>query len=666
MAETLPIRDALMAFAPRQPLRAALFLTYAFDGRWFEEALVPDLCDRPIATMLVIRDRNAITSEAPSVRYRKVNAARSAVFHPKLVVLIAEDRARAVITSANLTRGGYERQAELGRVFDLDPEHISDRTLFASLVDYLAKGVSTEVRGDAARELGEIVEALREVVSMYKTQSGPHALLHNYERPIWDQVLERLPHRRLRRAVIVSPFFEPDRKRPEDPPLAAEDTSILGRIVFEDFEFEPPKHEPSIQVFFRQSEGRTELPVRKLQKLVDRVAFFAQDERQRRLHAKLVLLEGAEGSKRSPFLVALHGSPNFTSAGLLRIPPYGNSELAILTELPAKRSSFSQSVAALGLTKGFTRVEDLGALKVESGDQPPAPPGQGIADSTYRVAESAVSLTFLQPTPSGARVRVLLLRDGAWIAIGEAAASSVTSVVVPVTGLAEVDDKSKLLELRGMSLRIEIVEASGATTSSDAPVNVDLADEFCGLTLVGPALLTLDERIARAGIGVTPTYREQQQWLEERKASNDVGTRPSRVAHQADLDRFYRNIHQGLRGLVQRCEGARGSEFSARRSLDELLRWSVEAVAEGEAVATRECRLFLIERLLRSMRSVVEGASSALAPRIPTICADLRMDARLREVTTWLDGVEDPAMTAYAAGAKARATHLLKTTKDSP
>ncbi len=60
MAEQLPVRDALVSFAAREPLRAALFLTYAFDGRWFEEALVPDLCERSIATMLVVRDRNAI------------------------------------------------------------------------------------------------------------------------------------------------------------------------------------------------------------------------------------------------------------------------------------------------------------------------------------------------------------------------------------------------------------------------------------------------------------------------------------------------------------------------------------------------------------------------------------------------------------------------------
>jgi len=76
--------------------------------------------------MLIVRDRNAVASEAPSVRCRKANACSSRVFHPKLALLIAEDKARAVISSANLTRGGYERQRELGRVFDLGPSEVAD------------------------------------------------------------------------------------------------------------------------------------------------------------------------------------------------------------------------------------------------------------------------------------------------------------------------------------------------------------------------------------------------------------------------------------------------------------------------------------------------------------------------------------------------------------
>jgi hypothetical protein len=662
MAERLPVRDALMSFAPHEALRAALFLTYSFDGRWFEEALVPDLCERPIATMLVVRDRNAISAEAPSVRYRKANACASAVFHPKLALLVTEDSARAVISSANLTRGGFERQRELGRVFDLGPSALADHGIFKSLVDYLDSGISKEVKGDSARDLADATGALREVVRKHKAppSAASHVLLHNYAEPIWTQLLARLPHRVLRRAVIVSPFFEPDRRHPEDPALGPQDASIFGRMLYEDFEFDAPKDEIPVRVFFRQSEGRTELPVRKLTTLGRKVAFFAQDEREQRLHAKLLLLEGAEGPGREPFLLALHGSPNFTTAGLLNRPPNGNSELAVLTTLPAKRRSMEQSVRVLGLDRGFNQVEDLSALHSEKEGEPPAPPTQGVADATYRVAEGAVTVSLLQATPAGARVRILLQRDGAWVVIGEADASGVTDVVIPVTGMAEVDAKTKLLELRGTTLRIEVVAADGRVLASDsAPVNVDVPEEFCGLTLVGAALLTLDERIARAGVGLPPTYREQQKWLEARKAQDSAGAEPAVITHQADLDRFYRNVHQGLRGILARAKVTPGSEFATRRSLDELSRWAVEAATNDVVVMTRECRLFLVERLLRGARAVVEGCSPALKARVPSIAADLRLPERFREVIGWLDRIAEPALTTYAAGSRVRAKHML-------
>jgi hypothetical protein len=662
MAEQLPVRDSLFSFAAQEPLRAVLFLTYAFDGRWFEEALVPDLCERSIATMLVIRDRNAITSEAPSVRYRKANACASAVFHPKLALLVAEDRARAVISSANLTRGGFERQRELGRVFDLGPTEVGNLGLFTNLVEYLESGVSKEVRGDSARDLTEVTRALHEVLKKQKAPAAAesHHLLHNYADSIWTQLLNRMPHRVLRRAVIVSPFFEPDRKHPEDPALGPQDASIFARMLFEDVEFDAPKGEAAVRVFFRQSEGRTELPIRKLTKLGGKVAFFAQDEREQRLHAKFLLLEGAEGPGRRPFLFALHGSPNFTTAGLLHRPPIGNSELAVLTILPVTRKGMKRSVGVLGLERGFTQIEDLSSLQAEKASVPPSPPSQGIADATYRVTDRVVKVTLLKAGPAGARLRILIQRDGAWVAIGEADASGVAEVLIPVTGMAEFDAQTRLLQLRGTTVRIEIVGADGSVLISDsAPINVDSPEVFCGLHLIGAALLTLDERIARAGVGVPSTYREQLKWLEARRALDSPSAGPAVPAHQADLDRFYRNVHHGLRGILARAKASPGSEFSVRRRMDDLFRWALEAATSDAGALTQERRLFLLERILRGARAVVDGISPPLKARIPDIATDLHLSDRLSEVVAWLDGIEEPALAIYAADPRAHAREML-------
>ena len=127
--DRLLVRDAIGGFAAGQAFRSVLLLTYSFDGAWLEEVFVPDLFDRPVASALIIRDRNAVVKEAPSVRYHRADALYSnRIFHSKLGLFIAEDRALAVIGSANLTRGGLERNLELGSVFEVSPDGGPRRT----------------------------------------------------------------------------------------------------------------------------------------------------------------------------------------------------------------------------------------------------------------------------------------------------------------------------------------------------------------------------------------------------------------------------------------------------------------------------------------------------------------------------------------------------------
>ncbi len=361
-SERLPIRDAIGSFAPGQGLRAALLLTYSFDGKWIEEGFVPDLFDRPVANALVIRDAHRIVSEAPTVRYHRANAGFSTrVFHPKLGLFVAEDRALAVIGSANLTRGGLERNLELGSAFEVSRSG-GPRPLFEGILRYITGPLVGEVgaRGAAATSLRDTAVALREVlVDVPATLENPHLFIHNYELPLWEQVLEALPHRHVARLSIVSPFFEPNRIQPEDPVTEA-DVGMFERML-KDLAFEPPKGEKPISVFFQQSEGQTVLPIDKLSRWKKEIElyqwlFTTQDSRP--LHGKLVLIEGAQSTRREPYLLAVHGSPNFTSAAFLFRPPESNSETAVVTRLPAKRNGSVKTWAVLGLDELFGKVAD--------------------------------------------------------------------------------------------------------------------------------------------------------------------------------------------------------------------------------------------------------------------------------------------------------------------
>jgi hypothetical protein len=93
--------------------------------------------------------------------------------------------------------------------------------------------------------------------------------------------------------------------------------------------------------------------------------------------------------------------------------------------------------------------------------------------------------------------------------------------------------------------------------------------------------------------------------------------------------------------------------------MDELCRWAVEAATSDAVDLTRECRLFLIERLLRGACAVVDGCSPPLKARMPAIAADLRLSERVSEVVGWLERIDGPALPAYAAGSQAHARQLL-------
>jgi hypothetical protein len=659
--ERLLVRDAIGSFAPGQALRAALLLTYTFDGKWIEEGFVPDLFDRPIATALLIRDANRVLTEAPTVRYHRANAGFSTrVFHPKLGLFIAEDRALAIVGSANLTRGGLERNLELGSVFEISRGG-GQRPLFESILRYIAGPLMNELEtgGSAATSLRDVTVALREILAdVPPAPESAHTFLHNYERPLWGQILDTLPHRHVARLSIVSPFFEPNAVGSEDP-IDEADAGIFKRM-FEDLTFEPPKGESPVSVFFQQSEGKTLLPIDKLTRWKDRIALFQRlattSDEPRPLHGKLLLIEGAKGGRRDPYLVAVYGSPNFTSAAFLSRPPEGNAEIAVLTRLPAKRNPSARARSALGLTHLFGEMTDWSTLThvAPVGKPPPVtgPDAFRVTDAFLSVGDRKLELLWQGNTTGAMSARVLVETSGAWVVIASGAIGEEKRLVLDVPQLVEMD-QDKLSCLKSTHVRVDLLDAEGVVIArSVAPVNVDCPHQFCGAVMVGPAMSTLDEQIAFAGCGVQQTYRQQLDFIErQRSREPDNKAAPYALTHQADLDRFFRNLQTGFRGIRARVRALPNSEFTARRTLRDLARWCQDTVDRKDGRLSVECRMFLVDRLVREIRTTLESCekSQILAPQVKSIARQFRLAETLTSASEWLRSLRDRRVRSYVA-----------------
>jgi hypothetical protein len=234
---------------------------------------------------------------------------------------------------------------------------------------------------------------------------------------------------------------------------------------------------------------------------------------------------------------------------------------------------------------------------------------------------------------------------------------------VPASGLVTEDPKTKLHTLISSRIRLEILSLDGSVLAKDeTPLNVDCPQHFCGLAMVGPLLLTLDQRIAQAGAGSPMTYREQQKWL-ERFRQQDAFAVVTLSSHRADLDKFFRNLYTGLKGLRRRLDKSPGSEFALRNTLRQLSGWCSEAVAPEGKIATDECRVFLLDRLAREILAALGVAAGypAFASRLPAIANELRLTTAIEAAQSWLSTSNLGDTAAYLRKTQSRFSEITKT-----
>jgi hypothetical protein len=661
--DPISLRDMVRGFAAGEDLRAVLVLTYSFDGVWFEENVIPDIFERPVSVSLLVRDRNALVTEAPVCCWRVDASYSTKVFHPKMLLLVSENRAIALCGSANMTRGGFERNLELGMALEIGPEG-GPKRVFREIQEYVEGPLRREVANTSLKKLEEIAVALREVIQRVPADHDgtQHVLLHNYEKSIWEQVLDHLPHRHLRRAIIVSPFYEPDGSR-EDPAEELEEGDSMFEKLFRDFKFEPPIGEKPVTVYFRQDEGFTQLPVKKLRKWQDLIGLHTQDltADPRGLHAKMLVLEGG-GNNRKPYVYVLAGSPNFTSAALLKTPPKGNAELGIFTAVVPKAGELEKIVRVMELRARFTPVRDWDAIGFKPRSQQMPPPPPFFAEVLLRVDDAKLELS-VRGLPAGtAHLSVSAPIDGSWARVGNTAAEANATYILAAPTLISVDQLTGLPKVQAGRVRIAASTADERSLGElEVPLNVDRPELFCGMTMTSASRFSLDEKIAQAGVGSWTTYRDQLDWLEQLSLSKrDDALGAPKPSHHANLDRFYCNVSAGFRGIRNHLAARPSSEFTLRHTLVELARWCTEATVANDEVLRSDCRIYLLDRLAAEIASALDRGDRQpmLKPKLHRICTEIHLEDAIESARALLSKCKDKDTAEYARDVRRRFVSL--------
>lgn len=288
------------------PAHIALFSTFQFDPDYFERRLLRHCTSLSKARRIVVfmdagewttLVRQDVHARWLNQRYLVVPVHRSTgVFHPKLSLILADTGGRVLCGSNNLTRSGCSSNLELLNFlpFELSDEYEQEMRVAAEALRFFKRAAQ-----DGDDEMGRMAaEWIDEAAARFKwldqevnakETARTMRLVHSYDGPLWNQVVEHLQPISPKEFFIISPFHD-----------KSSETAL--RLS---------KQWPATKINFVVQSGYTNLNVAPLKGLKRVQLYELQGSGSaRRAHAKLLAWRNENGSG------CLVGSANFTGAAL--------------------------------------------------------------------------------------------------------------------------------------------------------------------------------------------------------------------------------------------------------------------------------------------------------------------------------------------------------------
>lgn len=289
----------------------ALFTTFNFEIGFFEHFILNTLSNNGTRKVSVFADAKQFSAALEEVsdcsvgKHYVVNPISiDGAFHPKLVLLLSENRAKLLVSSANLTMSGYCSNSEVVNVFTFDessPENlklISHAIHFFEKLDQMSFGLDRD-----------LIQELKNLPYYGKNNSNNDTdLMDNLEASILDQVFQKASQ--VLSIDVAAPYYD------------------NGLLAVEDLLLRYP--DARVKLYVQNEKSR--FPVEKATDPRFRIHQFSSlllDEREkpsyRFYHGKVIRFTTADRS------FILYGSANCTSAALCRaFAENGNIECVVL------------------------------------------------------------------------------------------------------------------------------------------------------------------------------------------------------------------------------------------------------------------------------------------------------------------------------------------------
>ena len=188
----------------------ALLTTYNFDIRLFEQAILNSLFANNVRKVSVYVDAEELVKSLQSVRNcqigRKymINPIRiNSTFHPKVVLLLGEKKARLILGSANITTPGYTTNNEVFNFIDYsdkDPKYLD---LIVSAI-----GFFNSIDNNSDQLDRELIEEAASYPYYHRTRHNEETYyLHNLKDSILSQARQLISDD-VQRISIAVPYYD--------------------------------------------------------------------------------------------------------------------------------------------------------------------------------------------------------------------------------------------------------------------------------------------------------------------------------------------------------------------------------------------------------------------------------------------------------------------------
>jgi len=239
-------------------------------------------------------------------------------FHPKIALGIDEGLVRLLVGSHNLTENGAKYNLEITGFYEIPLTE--NNSLILDEISTFLQGLATCIASDVTvrKSILQIISYINDInpSGMKWKKEDQFYFLHSFEKPILEQVIDRIPE--INRATICVPTHS------EDIDFIKEFSYSVGRDL--KFLVDPKNH--SVKEEAKETYGNFEIEGLEI-------------EDNRNLHAKIYIFNTSKGDW------TLYGSPNFTRPALMKsVNKGGNLEAAILLA-PSKKWDCKQLFGAI-------------------------------------------------------------------------------------------------------------------------------------------------------------------------------------------------------------------------------------------------------------------------------------------------------------------------------